>query len=66
DIIEKVYETSTNFVFIKTKQSEHIFKKLLKDSIAIRFMGDYLRINTGSEQENDVLLSCLEKILKKM
>ncbi|MEG2813075.1 MAG: aminotransferase class I/II-fold pyridoxal phosphate-dependent enzyme [Oscillospiraceae bacterium] len=66
DIIEKVYETSTNFVFIKTKQSEHIFKKLLKDSIAIRFMGDYLRINTGSEQENDVLLSCLEKMLKKM
>lgn len=66
DVIEKIYETTTNFIFIKTQKSEFIFKKLLEDSIAIRLMGDYLRINTGSREENDVLISCFEKILKKL
>lgn len=58
-----IYETTTNFVFIKTEKAKMIFEELLKRSIAIRYMGDYLRISTGSKQENDELLKALRDIL---
>lgn len=64
DIIERVYPSDTNFVFIKTKYAEDIFKQLLSRSIAIRFMkGEYLRITAGSISENETLLSELKDII---
>lgn len=63
-IFEKIYESKTNFILIKTSKASEIFTALLKESIAIRKMGTYLRITAGTEAENSALISALEKILK--
>jgi len=60
---ETIYKTTTNFVYIKTDKAKYIFEELLKHSIAIRNMGEYLRISTGSKQDNDKLIKTLEEIL---
>lgn len=60
---EEIYKPCTNFVFIKTNRAKEIFEKLLSCSIAIRFMGDYLRISTGSKLENETLIEALDDIL---
>ena len=49
----------TNFVFIKPEAPEdarRIFEFLLKNQIAIRCMGNYLRITAGSPEENAELI----------
>ena len=58
-----VYESRTNFVFLKTPDARRIYDSLLKDSIAVRFLGDYLRITAGARAENAALLAALQKIL---
>ncbi len=65
-VIEKVYETKTNFVFLKTSKSGEIFSKLLENSISIRKIGEYLRITTGSCDENAEFLKVFEQILKNI
>lgn len=62
NVFEKIYETTTNFVFIKTEKAEVIFSELLKRSIAVRCMGGYLRISTGSQEENETLIKELTEI----
>ena len=57
---ETVYPSVTNFVFIKTFKAKEIFEFLLSDSIAVRYMGDYLRITAGNETENTALLTALD------
>lgn len=58
---DTVYEPVTNFVFIKTGYAEQIFRYLLENSIAIRFMGAYLRISAGTDQENAAVVEALRK-----
>lgn len=64
--IEKIYDSVTNFVFIKTCKAKCIYTELLNKSIAIRCFDGYLRINTGSEDENIELIKALEDILKSI
>lgn len=59
----KVYESSTNFVFVKTDCEEEIFSKLLKKSIAIRKFKGFIRISTGTPEENEKLINALKEIL---
>lgn len=59
-----VYPTVTNFVFIKSQNGKFIFDELLKRSIAIRYMGEYIRITAGSMEENVELLLALKNILE--
>ena len=61
-----VYPTVTNFVFIKSKNAKFIFDELLKSSIAIRYMGEYIRITAGSMEENKELLSSMKNILENI
>ncbi len=64
------YNTSTNFILIKTKQKSKIIqKKLLKKKILIRdcstFHGlsnNYIRIAVKTRKENQKLVKALEKI----
>lgn len=63
-VLEVVYESVTNFIFIKTSLSEEIFKALLKKSIAIRNMNGFLRITAGSGNENLLLINELKTILE--
>lgn len=64
--IPAVYPSDTNFVFLRAKHGKEIFESLLTESIAIRYMGDYLRISTGSKEENQRLYQALSKILSQL
>lgn len=58
----QIFETRTNFVYIKTDLAKSIFDFMLQNSIAIRcFGGTALRITAGSPVENAEFLSTLEK-----
>lgn len=61
--IEKVYATSTNFVYLKVQNAEKIFKKLQEQGISIRYMNGYLRVTAGSPEENQEVVSALEELL---
>lgn len=63
DEIPIVYPSDTNFVFFRARNGKGIFEQLLRRSIAIRYMGDYLRISTGSKEENQRLYKELLTIL---
>ena len=58
---ETIYPSVTNFVFIKTSRAKEIFDFLLTKSIAVRYMGDYLRITAGSNKENQAVLNALKE-----
>ena len=57
---DTVYPSVTNFVFIKTSRAREIFDFLLTKSIAVRYMGGYLRITAGSHEENMSVLDALK------
>ncbi len=65
ECFERIYKSVTNFVFIKTRYAEKIYKELLNRSIAVRFMKDeYLRITAGSESENAAVISAIKEIVE--
>ena len=61
----EVFESDTNFVFIRTGRYEEIFCYMLEKGIAIRkFMG-YLRITAGTHEENRAVLRVLEEFFMR-
>ncbi len=66
DKIEKIYDTHTNFVFMKVKNAKGVFEKMKDNSIIIRNMGDYLRITAGTEYENEKMLETFKKVLEEV
>ena len=66
DKIEKIYETHTNFVFMKVKNAKSVFEKMKENSIIIRNMGDYLRITAGTKYENEKMLETFKKVLEEI
>ena len=66
DKIEKVYETHTNFVFMKVKNAKQVFEKMKENSIIIRNMGEYLRITAGTKYENEKMLETFKKVLEEI
>ena len=65
-VLEEVYPTCTNFVFLRSSKSREIHGALLEHSIAVRCFDGYLRITAGSAGENGELLSALRDILVRM
>jgi histidinol-phosphate aminotransferase len=61
DIFERIFETRTNFIFIKTTKAKEIYDELLERSIAVRCFGNYLRICAGTEVENNALIKALKE-----
>lgn len=61
----KAFRTCANFVFIKTGYGRDLWEYLKSNSIVIRYMGDYIRITTGTEDENEQLLACLNKYFEE-
>ena len=61
--IERVYDSVTNFVFVKTPKAETIAAELKKRSVSIRQMGGYLRITAGTPDEVKELLYRMEQVL---
>lgn len=58
-----VFDSCTNFVLVRMPQAREIFEDLLSRGIAVRFMGDTLRITAGSTEENAQLLKNFESLL---
>lgn len=58
-----VYKSCTNFVFVKMKNAKDVHEALLKKSISVRLMGQYLRITTGADDEIKELLRELKQII---
>ncbi|MDR0986983.1 MAG: aminotransferase class I/II-fold pyridoxal phosphate-dependent enzyme [Ruminococcus sp.] len=64
--LDKVYDSVTNFVFIKTSKGLEIYEKLLTRGISIRYMGIYIRITSGTEEENAEFIDALKDILAQI
>ena len=61
-----VYESRTNFVYIKTAQAKAVYEYLLENSIAIRyFKTGYLRITAGTPEENQAVVSAIQAFFTK-
>ena len=61
--IEKVYDSVTNFIFIKTPKAKEIYDKLLQRGVSVRYMGSYLRVTAGTERENHIFLKEFKEVL---
>ena len=57
----RVYPTCANFVFVKTSFGKDLWEYLKDNSIVIRYMGDYIRITAGTEEETEELLKYINK-----
>ena len=56
----------TEKLFHNPEITDEIYEKLLSRSIAVRFMGGYLRITAGTKEEHKALFSALEEIAKEL
>lgn len=63
--ITEVFPSKTNFVFLRCRNSKDIYAAMLEKSIAIRLMGEYLRITAGTMEENQMMLRALAVYLKE-
>lgn len=61
----KVYSTQTNFIYIKTAEAQKIYAYLLARKIKVRLMGKFLRITSGSAEENETLVCELKNYIKE-
>lgn len=59
----KVFPTKTNFVFVKTSFGKELWEYLKSNSIAIRYMGDYIRITAGTREEIKTVINTIEKYI---
>ena len=62
--IETVYETSTNFIFMKVKRAKEVFEALKQRGISIRFMNGYLRVTAGTKAENKEVMEALWELIQ--
>ncbi|MHB1049011.1 MAG: histidinol-phosphate transaminase [Bacteroidota bacterium] len=68
----KVFPSQTNFLIFKTHGDAHVlFEQLLSDNVLIRDVSSYpmlenaLRVNVGTEEENDMFLKSVKKYLRQ-
>lgn len=61
----RVYESCANFVFVKTPVGKELWEYLKANSIVIRYMGDYIRITTGTEQEVNETVKCINEFFAR-
>lgn len=64
-MILRIFDSCTNFLFVKAKEADWLDQELRKASIVIRRMGTYLRITSGTLEENQELLYRLEEIIRR-
>ncbi|MEG2016523.1 MAG: hypothetical protein RR069_05415, partial [Oscillospiraceae bacterium] len=60
----RLYESNTNFLFVKTNDATKIFGYLKSQGIIVRNMNGYLRITAGTEFENQQVIKNLKKFYK--
>ncbi|KFF02190.1 histidinol-phosphate transaminase [Chryseobacterium luteum] len=66
ECIEKVFPTDANFFLIKMKNAEEVYNKMLEEEILTSkrapAIPDCIRINIGTREENEKLISVLKRI----
>lgn len=61
----RVYESCANFIFVKTSFGKELYEYLKDNSIVIRYMGDYIRITAGTEEEVEEVLKYINIFLMR-
>ena len=65
-LVEEVYQSRTNFAYIRLNDAMGVFNWLADRGVIVRRFGEnYLRITAGKQEENRELLSAMEVFLKK-
>lgn len=64
--IEKVYDSVTNFVFIRAARAREICDNLKEKSVSVRGMGNYIRITAGTPEENEIFLKAFRDVLSTL
>lgn len=59
----QVLPSSANFVFLHMSDAKAVFQALSARGVAVRLMGEYLRITAGSDEENDELVKLLDELV---
>lgn len=60
----QLYDSCTNFVYLKTEHAKALYEFLLEESIAIRyFRTGHLRITAGTAEENAAVIAAVSKYL---
>jgi histidinol-phosphate aminotransferase len=66
EIIEKIYPSDANFLLVKVKNANYIYKTLVNKNIITRnrssIINNCLRITVGKKSENDKLVNALKTI----
>ena len=62
--IKSIQNTRSNFVYVEVADAAGVYHALQEQGIAIRLMGNYLRICAGSEEENAAVVQALDSYLK--
>lgn len=60
-----VYPTKTNFVLVKTGFSKELWEYLKNKSIAVRWMGDFIRVTSGTADEINSTVSAIEQFISE-
>ena len=64
-LVEKVYNSRTNFAFVKLDDADGVFNSLADRGIAVRKIGEnHLRITAGREEENREVLCAISSYLR--
>lgn len=64
DSIERLFRSKSDFVFLKVKDAKRRGKELFENGISIYYDENYFCIFAGDKDENEALLSALEKVLQ--
>lgn len=61
----RVYESCANFIFVKTPVGKELWEFLKANSIVIRYMGEYIRITAGTEDEVNETIKCINEFFER-
>lgn len=65
DLVEKIYPSESNFLLVKVKKADKLYKELIAENLVIRnrskelLCDNCLRITVGTEEENNLLVQAL-------
>lgn len=63
--LQTLFQSQTNFVFMKVKNAAHTCRALQSHGILVREMGEYLRVTAGTKEENERFLQVLSRIWRE-
>ena len=58
-----VYGSMTNFVLMKMPMADFVFRSLLDKGIAVRYLGEFLRVSAGTSAENSEFIDVFKSII---